>query len=86
MLDLLNMDARLVDLILILVVLEAVFLGVFRRVTGRGPRLGRVLPTLAAGAALLTALRLAMGQAALAWILAALACALVAHIVDLVER
>lgn len=76
----------LVDLILLLVVAEAVALTLFRRRTGRGPAPAAVLPTLAAGAALLVAVRLALSGAPLEWLMGALAVAGLAHIADLRAR
>lgn len=77
---------RILDLILILVLLEAPALLMIRRITGRGPRLGELLPTLISGALLLLAVRAALAD--VWWGLTALplAGALVAHLVDLARR
>ncbi len=80
------MEAWLVDLVLAIVVLEAVALGVFWRRTGRGVPPARLLPFLAAGAALLLALRGALTGAGPAWIAAWLAVAGLAHLWDLKGR
>lgn len=76
-------SGRIVDLILMLVVLEAVGLYVYRLRTGRGPVLVQVAPSLLAGAALLLAVRLALAGAWWGWIAVSLACSLVAHMLDL---
>jgi hypothetical protein len=76
---------RVVDLILLLVVIEAVAIGLYRRWRG-GPPLGSLLVNLAAGAALLGALRLALGGAEWRWIAAMLGVALIAHAADLAAR
>jgi len=72
-----------IDLILVLVLIEAVLLWLFRRRTGRGPSMAGLLPTLASGALLLLALRMALVEARWIWIAGPLSLALVAHIVDL---
>jgi hypothetical protein len=79
-------SGRIIDLILGLVVLEALLLYSFRRTTGRGPRLRSLLPTLASGALLLLAMRLTI--AGLWWGLVALplALALITHVWDLAGR
>jgi len=76
----------LLDLILALVVLEGLVLHLFHRRTGRGiaPRL--FIPNLLSGAGLLLALRGVMTGAGVGWILAGLALALVAHVLDLRAR
>lgn len=73
-------SGRIVDLILALVVLEALGLAWWLR--GRGGVLP-LAPTLVAGACLLVALRAALAGAGWAWIAAALAGALAAHLADL---
>lgn len=75
-----------VDLILGLLVLETLALGLYRRRTGRGPRLTDVAPFIAAGACLLLALRSALVGAPWVWIAAALALSGVAHALDLARR
>lgn len=79
-------SGRAVDLILGLIALEAVALWLYRRATGRGPRLGEVAPFLIAGAGLLLALRAALVGAPWVWIAGALALSGVAHAVDLARR
>jgi hypothetical protein len=77
---------RIVDLILALIVLEAVVLMIVRAATGQGVAAVDLVSLLAPGAALLLALRAtATGHGwvqTAAWLLAALA----AHLVDLTRR
>jgi hypothetical protein len=78
------LSGRLIDIILLLVALEIVFLHSLR---SRGaPALATLLPNLLAGACLLLALRLALGQASWVWLALALAASLVAHLLDLRQR
>jgi hypothetical protein len=79
-------SGRIVDLILALMVLEAIALWMLRRMSGRGPPLARWVPTLLAGAFLLLALRLAMTQSAWQGIAIALLLALLAHVADVLLR
>jgi hypothetical protein len=78
-------SARIVDLILVMVLVEAVAIGLYRRRRG-GPPLVGLLANLAAGAALLGALRFALSGAEWRWIAAMLFVALIAHAADLVAR
>jgi hypothetical protein len=75
--------ARVVDGVLLLVLVEAIGLALWHRLTGRGPRPAQVAANLGAGAALLLALRAALVDAhwsvPAAWLLAAL----VVHVLDL---
>lgn len=75
----------IIDAILVLVALEAVVLAlwVLRRATI--DRLS-LFATLAAGAALMCALRSVLAGAGLVWLLAWLALALLAHSIDLYAR
>jgi hypothetical protein len=75
-----------IDAILGLVVLEALALLALRRRTGRGPAPGELLCFLAAGFALLLALRAALGAWGAGAIAAALLAALAAHLGFLVLR
>lgn len=77
---------RLVEVILALVVIEAVVLTLLWRFRGIGVATARLLPTLAAGGFLLLALRDALAGAAWHRIWLWLALSLVAHGVDLVGR
>jgi len=79
-------NARMVDVILGLVLLEAALIALCRRLTGRGPRLRALLPTLVSGFALLLALRGALLDDAWPWLAAALTVALSAHLLDLFLR
>jgi hypothetical protein len=74
------------DVILWFVMLEAVLLGVWRKVTGRGPALWSLLPNLVAGAALVLTARLALADAWWGWLAGALLLALTAHALDLRQR
>jgi hypothetical protein len=77
---------RIVDLIIALVVLEALTVLVLSRLAPRSMDFLALLPTLASGLLLLLALRAAI--AGLGWqlIAAPLALALIAHLVDLRVR
>ena len=79
-------SGRIVDLILVLVALEALLLWAYHRRTGRGPRWSQLAPTLVSGALLLVALRAALGGFWWGWTAAALTLALLAHLVDLALR
>jgi hypothetical protein len=78
--------ARIVDLTLVLMAAEGVALALLWRRTGRGLRPGQLIPMLAAGAALLLALRVVLSGGGLILLLACLAAALVAHLADLRAR
>lgn len=75
-----------VDLILALVLVEAVGLGLYHRVTGRGLPLADLAMMLLPGALLIGALRLVLGGAAWYWTAALLAAAFAAHMADLRRR
>ncbi|MCX7891285.1 MAG: hypothetical protein N2544_02800 [Burkholderiales bacterium] len=77
---------RIVDLILALMMLEAVALYAWRRLAGRGPTVLDLLPNFLAGGLLLFALRGALTGAGWRWIAACLAAALAAHSADLYRR
>ena len=81
-----QVDAHAVDLILGLVVLEAIAFVAFRARLGPGLRPARIVWNLLAGAALLVALRSALAGSHWHWIAAALAVSLVAHVGDLWQR
>jgi hypothetical protein len=72
------------DYILAGMAAECVGLVAFRAITGRGP--SALIANFAAGAALLAAWRLSESGASTAWVCAALAAALVAHLSDLAAR
>ncbi len=79
-------DGRLVDLILVIVAIEAIGLVIYWRTTGRGVSPGDLLPNLFAGAFLLLALRLSLGGAGWQLCCGSLAGAGIAHLVDLGRR
>lgn len=79
-------SGRLVDLILILVVLEAAALLVYWRRTGRGVAPSDLLPNLCAGAFLLLALRVMLTGGGWMQACGCLAAAGLAHLVDLYRR
>lgn len=75
-----------VDLALLALLLETLGLLLWHRLGGRGPAPASVLPTLAAGAFLLLALRACLGGARESVLLLCLAAAFLAHLVDLRGR
>jgi hypothetical protein len=79
-------SGRLVDAVLVIVAIEAAFLAVYWRSTGRGVSSGDLLPNLCAGAFLLLALRLSLGGAGWRLCCGSLAAAGLAHLVDLNRR
>lgn len=79
-------SGRIIDPILILVLLEAVLLWLWHRVTGTGPEPKAVLPFLAAGFMLLLALRAALAQAPWPLVALPLSASLFAHLADLIQR
>lgn len=79
-------SGRVADLVLAVMLVEALGLVAIHRRTGRGLPPAAVLLNLAAGAALLLALRGALVGAGWGWIALALTGALVAHLADLRQR
>ncbi|MFM8678565.1 MAG: hypothetical protein ACKOGH_02965 [Alphaproteobacteria bacterium] len=79
-------SGRIVDAILALIVLQFAGLAWLRRRHGIGPSPRELLPTLAAGSALLLALRAALVAAHWTWVAVWLALALVAHLADIHRR
>ena len=79
-------SGRIVDLILLIVAIEAIALIVYWRATGRGIAPRDLLPNLIAGALLLLALRLTLADAGWMAICVCLAAAGVANIVDIMRR
>jgi hypothetical protein len=79
-------SGRIVDLILALVVVEAIILLTYRSATGRGIPAAGLLINLLAGAFLLMALHGALLNAPWIWTAAWLAAALIAHVADLAQR
>ena len=85
MLEALFQSGRIVDLILVLVAAEVLALWFWLRGSSMALRIG-VIANAAAGACLLVALRLALGNAWWGWIAACLAASFAAHLIDLVGR
>lgn len=79
-------NGRIVDLILLLMVVEAAVLGLHNRRTGRGLPVRQVVTVLMAGGFLLLALRAALTGAAWSSIALFLGLGLIAHLADLVGR
>lgn len=79
-------SGRVADLLLALLVGEALVLALYRRATGRGVRFGDLAFNLLAGGCLLLALRAALVGAQFHWIAMALTGALAAHVLDLRQR
>ena len=79
-------SGRLVDLILVLVLLEALALALYFRATSRGVAIADLLPNLLAGALLLVTLRLALSGADWMSCCATLGAAGLAHVWDLARR
>ena len=79
-------SGRLIDLILIVVVVEAALLTLYWRHSGRGIAPGDLLPNLCAGALLLLALRVTLAGSG--WMAASgcLAAAGLAHVIDVTRR
>jgi hypothetical protein len=79
-------SGHVVDFILVLIFLEAVFIAVFRGKTGRGVRLREVASSLLAGVFLLLALRCALVEERWPWIATWILAAAIAHLADLAGR
>jgi hypothetical protein len=79
-------SGRVVDIILLFVFIEAVFIAVHRGKTGRGVRLREVASGMLAGVFLLLALRCALVDERWPWIATWLLFALIAHLSDLAGR
>jgi hypothetical protein len=79
-------SGRLVDIVLILIVLEVVAIALYKRNTGRGIALADLLPNILAGAFLLVALRVSLAGGGWAAVSGCLACAGIAHVVDVGRR
>ncbi len=78
--------AGMLDFVLAVFAIEAVALWLYHRITGAGVAPADVGPSLAAGALLLLAARLALADAALAAVGTCLAVAGGAHVFDLRRR
>jgi hypothetical protein len=79
----LSNPTALVDLVLVLVAVEALGLYVLLRWTGRGPSYTALLANLSAGVALVVAVRAALTGASYGLIAGILAMSLIAHLADL---
>ncbi|WP_232628962.1 hypothetical protein [Methylobacterium sp. Leaf118] len=79
-------SGRIVDVIVGLVVLEALLLLALRARSGRGPSPGALLSNLAAGAALMLGLRAALTGAEWPVVAAWLIAALLAHLTEMAIR
>ncbi len=79
-------SGRVIDLILVLVVLEALALIGWRRLRGHGLAIGDVVLMLLPGAVLMLAIRAALTDAGWPIVGGWLAVALVAHLLDLRRR
>jgi hypothetical protein len=79
-------SGQLVELVLMLVALEAAALLFYRLRTGNGPEPLGLVFNLAAGSALMLALRAALQQADWTQVAAFLVLALAAHLADLARR
>lgn len=79
-------SGRLIDGILILIVLEVLAIFLYRRSTGRGVAMPDLLPNIFAGAFLLLALRASIAGGGWMPVSVCLACAGVAHVIDIGRR
>lgn len=79
-------SGRIADILLAIIVIEAVAISAYWRATGRGIAPRDLLPNLIAGAMLVLALRFALVGMDWTWIAGALAAAGAASVVDLKRR
>jgi len=79
-------SGRIIDLILLLVLIEAALLAWVSRRTGRNGLFAGIAPTLISGGLLLLSVRAALVGIWWGWIATTLTLALVSHIVDLALR
>ena len=79
-------SGHVAHLILVVMVIEGFALILLHRKTKRGMRTSRIIMSLAAGAALVLALRAALTGAGWQWMALALSVAFVVHLVDLYWR
>jgi hypothetical protein len=86
MLQQLVTSGRVVDVIIVVMIAEAVVLFLYHRRTSLGPPPAEIVAMLVAGLCLLLALRAALTGSNWLWIAAFLTTALVAHLVDLHRR
>lgn len=74
---------RFIDIVLVVLLIEAVLLLAYRLRTGRGMTPGAVIFNLGSGAGLLLAFRASLTSAGWTWIALCLAVAGLAHVADL---
>ncbi len=79
-------SGRIADVVIALMVMEAIALVAYRSFSGHGIETSQVLTNLAAGICLFMAVRFALTAADWPWIGGSLALALVAHVADLRSR
>ncbi|MBY0611295.1 MAG: hypothetical protein K2P80_03840 [Beijerinckiaceae bacterium] len=79
-------SGRIIDIVLLLVALEALALAFWRRRSGRSPSGLAMLPNLLAGASLMLALRFALTGMSWVWIALMMVVSLIAHAFDLAAR
>ncbi len=77
---------RIIDVILILVIVEAGLLILFWQRTGRGIAPRALIANLVSGSALMVAVRLALTEAPWTAVAACLTISFIAHVVDLAGR
>ncbi len=80
------MVLHLIDLVIAMTLLEAAGLAVYHHRTGKGLAPGEFLPTLAAGLALMLAVRAGVSGAGWVWVAAGLSAAGLAHLADVRRR
>ncbi len=80
------LSAYWLDFVLVMALLEVVAVGVVLSKRWTGAAISGLIANLAAGAALILAVRLALASAAGGWILLCLILSLVAHLIDLAMR
>jgi hypothetical protein len=76
----------LIDLVIVMTVLEAGALALYHQRTGKGLAPSEFVPTLAAGLALMLAVRAGVSGAGWAWVAAGLSAAGLAHLADVRRR
>ena len=77
---------RIVDVMLAFVVLEIIILGLYRRATGNGIPMPKLLVNIGAGSSIMLALRAALTGADWKWIAVWLVCGLLFHSSDIALR
>ena len=80
------MVLNLIDLVIVMTLLEGGVLALYHRQTGKGLAPGEFVPTLAAGLALMLAVRAGVSGASWAWVAAGLSAAGLAHLADVRRR